>query len=597
MPSEWYRLGELLFSDSGEQAGSGCMFSGSALEVILQAISKAYQDHQIGAVRVNIHRGALERLEVPGSDGVLIIDIVEGKVGEVRVLFGQDKADSEVGDLSRKVPEVEIATMEGISFDHLFADAGKGEVPAKKEQRSLQRIRDYSAIQAGDLVRLDELEQYLAYLNRHPGRQVEAALAPRGQRGELSLDYLVYERKVPIFYGRISNTGTKQTSRCREQFGLIDYNLSGTDDILYLDYITGNFDSVHGVSVGYERSLDDIATRDATMTWQDRIDWTRVRTKVDGSWREYEATEVGLVDQRFSGESRSVGGELRWNFYQKGSLFVDFEVGLQFSRVKVDNELAGTEGKSDFLLPYLGIRAEQESEKGNMHASLRFEFNLPNAVRTDGEGSMRLDTLGRTDTDRRWHSWQFSWDGSIYLEPVLDGKWKQPNHHSTLAHELFSSVRGQLVPHNNRVPANYMQTAGGFATVRGYPESFTSGDNGFLGTAEYRYHVPRSFPVKREAGKLFGRTFRFQPTQELGYCDWDLIFRGFLDVGWITKNDRQSYEEDYTLIGCGTGVELSLGRNLKLRADWGWPLRTADNGEEKATKGSSRVHLSMTVIY
>ena len=573
----------------------GYFLHASAMKAILDAISRTYQKHKIAGVRVNITRSAIEHLQEQKNDGILTINILEGKVTQVRALpTGLKSQNKSISPLSAKGEGNESHGDQS----HSSKIGGSGD----DKDPLCERIRDLSAVQPGQLIRLDVLDRYIAYLNRHPGRQVDVALVPGPQEGELTLDYLLSEIKQPMFYSQISNTGTEQTSRCREQFGLIHHNLTRRDDTLYVDYITGNFDSVHGVSGGYEWPLgswvtgDDVSKRRDYHDWT-WGDWTRARAKLFGSWREYEAAEVGLARQTFRGESYSIGGELAWNFFQHRASFIDVVAGLQHSRVKVDNDLTGLEGKSSFLLPYFGLRAVQQTDKANVNASLIAEFNLPEAASTDDKGLLALDRLGRVNTDRKWLTWRYALNTSFFLEPILDKNWRVPEHHSTLAHELFTSVRGQITPHNRRVPANYMQTLGGFYTIRGYPESFSAGDSSFLGTVEYRFHLPRSLQPKGAPAKIFGKSFRLQPEYELGRPDWDLVFRSFFDFGHTHKNDKLNFERDLTLISSGLGVELSLRSNIKIRTDWGWPLKSAYNGEDHVSVGNSSVHMSLSVIF
>lgn len=528
------------------KSGPGWPISRSALEAILDAVSQAYQKKQIAAVRVEVSRGALEHLGQPDSDGVLVIRIVEGRIAQLRAL-----------------------------------PAGPG--PGDPNQDPLlQRIRRQSLLQPGDLVHLDRLRQYILRLNRHPGRQVNAALAPGPEAGDLTLDYLVSQRRRPLWYAQINNTGTPQTERCREQFGMVHYNLTGADDILQIDYTTGNFESVHGFSGSYERPLDAAG---------------RLRARLNAFWREYEATEVGLTDQRFQGRSYGVGGELNWNFFQRDSLFADAVAGVQHTRIRVDNDLIDQVGQSNFFVPYAGLRAEQRSEKASFSAALTAEFNAPGVLKTDQEGPDGLDRLGRLDTDRTWFSWRYSVSQALFLEPLLQPDWGQANPSSTLAHELFGSLRGQVTPYNRRSPANFMYTLGGFYTVRGYPEVFTAGDNVILGTVEYRYHWPRGLRPDPDPPEVFGRRFRFRPEYPLGRPDWDLILRGFVDAGRSTKNDSFAYERDMTLVGAGLGIETVWQNALRLRADWGWPLSSANNGEQKVDAGSCRMHVSLAIQF
>jgi hypothetical protein len=592
---------------SENRSVSGYSLHASAMQAILDAVSRTYQKHRIAGVRVNITRRAIDRLRGKNGDGVLTINILEGKVAQIRAQrAGAKSQDKAISPLSAKADgsRNESNHNNSKSSDPGFSkiNAGNSDRGGNDEDPLCKRIRNLSAVQPGELIRLDVLDRHIAYLNRHPGRQVHVALAPGPAEGELTLDYLVSEIRQPMLYAQASNTGTEQTSRSRQQFGLVHHNLTRRDDTLYVDYMTGNFDSVHGVSSGYEWPLGNSVRRDEDSkrvehddsTW---ADGTRVRAKVYGSWREYEAAEVGLPNQNFSGKYHSVGGELAWNIFQRHTLLVDVVAGLQYDRVNTKNELAATDGKSSFLLPHYGFRAEKQTERATFNGSLIAEFNLPGIADTDREGLMSLDRLGRVNTDRNWLTIRYMANSSFFLEPVLDRKWRKPGHASTLAHELFTSVRGQFTPRNHRVPANYMQTAGGFYTVRGYPESFTTGDSAFIGTVEYRFHWPRSLKPREESAKMFGKPFRLRPEYELARPDWDLVFRSFFDFGHTHKNDKLFFERNSTLISTGVGVELSLRNNMKLRTDWGWPLKSGYNGEDSVSVGSNRVHMSLSVIF
>jgi hypothetical protein len=115
-------------------------------------------------------------------------------------------------------------------------------------------------------------------------------------------------------YAQGSNTGTKQTSRWRERFGFVDNQLTGNDDILQMDYSTAGFETSHAFTGSYEGEV---------------LDLERLRWRVSGSYSQYLASDIGFADSSFTGNTATVGGELIWNFYQRGDLFVDAVVGLR----------------------------------------------------------------------------------------------------------------------------------------------------------------------------------------------------------------------------------------------------------------------------
>ena len=93
---------------------------------------------------------------------------------------------------------------------------------------------------------------------------------------------------------------------------------------------------------------------------------------------------------------------------------------------------------------------------------------------------------------------------------------------------------------------------------------------------------------------LFGKPFRFRPQVPYGRADWDLVLKGFLDVGRSENSGRLATEMNETLVGTGVGVELLYKRNFTLRVDWGVALSEIEN---EVSEGSNRFHISATILY
>ncbi|MCA9307371.1 MAG: hypothetical protein KDA16_12615, partial [Phycisphaerales bacterium] len=184
---------------------------------------------------------------------------------------------------------------------------------------------------------------------------------------------------------------------------------------------------------------------------------------------------------------------------------------------------------------------------------------------------------------------------SFYLEPLLNPSLDES---PGLAHEIALTAQAQIAFGNRLVP-NFQQTAGGLYTVRGYPEAVVAGDNAFIASAEYRYHLPRGLSSSVQPSEFFGNPFRFRPQYPYGPVDWDLIFKGFVDFGRVTHEDRQSFEEDATLVSVGIGAELALSRTLNVRVDWGVALHEIEDalGRTEVDEGDSEVHFVLTVIF
>ncbi|MFG0258298.1 MAG: ShlB/FhaC/HecB family hemolysin secretion/activation protein [Phycisphaerales bacterium JB043] len=450
-----------------------------------------------------------------------------------------------------------------------------------------QRIRDNSPVRAtaniseeneeGHTALLDrrKLDNYVYLMNRHPGRRVDVALVPEGSVfGGVSLDYLITENNPLMFYAQLANTGTDATSELQERFGLIHNQLTNNDDIFAIDYLTGNFDEVHALNASYDVRL---------------FDNDRIRGRVYGSLYEYTAAEFGQVPASFEGDGYSIGGEIRFVLHQDRDYFVDAFGGLRFDTANVDNQLTLTSGEGEFLIPSAGLRGELYRQQERLYWSVWAQGNVLDNDQSD------LVALGRTGSDEQWVSLHHNASYSFYLEPLLT---KSENEPTALAHEIALSTRGQWSG-DHRLPPNYLQVAGGLTTVRGYPQAVVSGDDAIVGTIEYRYHIPQGLAPDAQPGYLFGKPFRYAPQYVSGPTDWDLIFKTFLDVGYVDRSDATALETDNTLLGAGVGLDLEITRRVRGEVNFGWALHEVSDAANNilADDGDFEVQFIVTLIF
>ena len=422
------------------------------------------------------------------------------------------------------------------------------------------------------LLRRDRLDEYVLFLNRHPGRQVDVALSPGLTTGSAALYYNITESKPWSVFYQLSNTGTENTDEYRHRIGFLHNQLFGFDDILQIDYITAGFDESHAVIASYEAPLWD----------------PRVRGRVFGNWSQFEASDVGFAGEEFEGNGWSIGAELSYNIFQRRELFIDIYGGFRYQHVEIENRRTGIDGEADLFFPMIGARVERVTEASALTGSINLEFGL-------GEDDQTLTTLGRVrpDSDFPVLTWDVRF--SQYLEPLLFGDdWFDPStpETSTLAHEIYLRFSGQNSL-GSRLAPNFQAVSGGLYSVRGYDESVVASDNQYLFTGEYRFHLPRVLPFQPEPKTVFGRPFKVAPQGPFRRPDWDLILRGFADFGFTNNQSALSFEDSETLIGAGVGVELQIKRNLNVRLDWGFVLNEAGDNDS----GDNRLHFVMTLLY
>jgi hypothetical protein len=450
-----------------------------------------------------------------------------------------------------------------------------------------RRIKEASPIQPGDLLRKRELDEYVARLNRHPGRSVDTALSAAQEPGGVYLDYLVAESRPLRAYVQASNTGTDTTTEWRQRFGVVHTQLTNRDDLFRLDYISGNFDEVNAVFGSYEMPV-----------WK----WDWLRANVGGSWSQYDASDLAFPGSSFDGEQWDIGSQAIYTLFQKEKFFLDVFGGLRFRRVEVVNRLTPppSPGDASFFLPEVGLRAEREDEFSNFRAAVYSVFNVAAVADTSRSD---INSLGRTAVnDRNFEI--FYWDlfGSFFLEPLLNrAGYDDPSTplSSALAHEIQLRTRGQ---HSlgNRLTPQFEGVLGGLRTVRGHNQSISAGDTSVLARAEYRFHLPRVLPIRpvpEEVPVIGG--FRWARQQVYGLPDWDLILRAFFDYGRTITEGNVPGEFNDTLMAAGPGVELRILDHLILSFDYGVALKDVKRvgAPPVATAGSHEFHFSGSLIY
>lgn len=492
----------------------------------------------------------------------------------------QDIRPEGVTDLELILAVGRIQEVRTVASGNRIAEEGRINSPlhqAIREKSPLYGDAEVDGEQVkGSLLRRKALEDYFLYLSRHPGRDVETSVAASTEPGGISLDFLVLENKPLSIYTEFSNTGTQQEGYFRQRYGLFHSQLTGNDDTLSLEYLTSDFEKSNGVFAKYE----------APLPGNDRVRWS-----VAGDWNQFVADEFGILDEAFTGDSWSVTANMTANLHQDGAFFLDLVGGLRMQNISVNNNLLSYKASEDFLVPFIMFEADHRGDWSNFTGSLGVEFN------TTGHDEQQMSLLGRVDPAENWAKMNWSASYWTFLEPLLNpSAWNDPStpDSSTLAHELMFYCGGQWA-FNSRLLPQFQYVMGGMYSVRGYPQSVAAGDSGILAKAEYRYHLPRAFAVNPQPIELFGSDFRAAPQHVYGRPDWDLILCTFIDAGATMQSDRFFYESNDTLVGTGVGVEFLYRQNLRIRVDWGFPLRDLDSAGVKV--GDERLYVSGSIIF
>jgi hemolysin activation/secretion protein len=424
----------------------------------------------------------------------------------------------------------------------------------------------------------EAVNNYVDRLNRQPGRRVDVALSAADQPDQYTMDYLINENKPWYVYAQTSNTGTSITSTWRERFGFVDNELTNNDDILALDAVT-DFNHSTNVTGSYDFPI---------FAGDPNIGTDRLRVRVYGLWDQYTAADLGVVADTFNGNDYSGGAEVAWNVYQLHNMFLDVVGGARYQSSQVKSTFQQTNATANYAVPYAGARVQDYEPTFYYVGALNVLGGITST------GTTQLAQIGRANPDADFVILQPNVQGSFFLEPLIDNA-AFTEGRGMLANEIYLSFRGQWALNNRLIP-QFQQAAGGFYTVRGYPEAVTAGDTVLLGTAEYRFHLARALSVSPNPTNvnIFGEPFRLLPQQPYQRPDWDFIMRAFIDGGEVIQSRREPGEFDDTLVGAGLGAELQVRQNIDIRCDWGMALYSLSN---RVKSGSNRFVVLLTFLY
>ncbi len=420
----------------------------------------------------------------------------------------------------------------------------------------------------GSLFLKNKLENYLRALSLQPGRRVEASIESAGKPGEVVLDYLVNEEKPWQLFSQVTNTGTDTTGKWRIRLGFQDTELTNHDDILNVDAISTPDRKTYGTFLSYRIPL---------------LRPARLLARVYGSYGDYLANVVSLVGLRFAGRNWLGGVEFS-NYIPLGRGWeLNTLLGARYVHYDIQSEISGFtlgQGYSNFLIPYLSPIIKRDAGWWSLSGALRLDSAL-NSI-SNKDPNTGVTALGRIGADSKWTSLRWNVDGALYLDPLFEGGPARAKH---LANEIAFRMRGRYLLNGKRLVPQEEEPIGGYYTVRGYPDSVLAADEFVTGSVEYAFHLPRILKPG-EPGKLFGHPFKWRPPQRQQRADWDLIFRTFFDYGYrqvtpLPSTSGQAsnsgsqlalIDRNVSLAGAGVGVELVVGQNFSMRADYGMAL-------------------------
>lgn len=383
---------------------------------------------------------------------------------------------------------------------------GKVRVDEDKVLKEAVTRRTLAGLKPGTVIHSAELERAVRNLKDIPGIEVSASLVPGDNSGEsdLAISIAPKDRDMYILYSE--NYGSKAAGRYR--YGVLaDWrNISHRGDRLNVGGLISN-GKQHGYNIGYEMPTGHSATTVG-------LSYSRTDYELGSIW-----SQLGM-----EGKSDTV------SLYGKTPLCNQAKENLNlvysFNYRRLEDKMKGLElGNRHSYSTSVGVdgRYRQPNNLLQYNVSLQSgtltpDSTLANTLATDGgyKGSYIKGTLDVTDIQK------------------LTGPF-----------DVMVKVSGQKAASN--LDSSEHIYLGGARGIRAYPQGEASGDEGIMGTCEFRYHT-----------KLPG-----------------LTLSTYYDAGHV--REQKSARASTTLQGWGLGITYSKENDWFARVDYARRIGGDDN--------------------
>jgi hemolysin activation/secretion protein len=533
----------------------------------------------------------------------LKIQVVEGRIHDIRTSYEVQKR-----------PWKKYLPWETAGEGGKEGEAKEADEPLSHKWRK-GYIEKWAPIRPGDPIRKSDLESYVEFLERRPGRSV-AAVVQKAQGtgtarelaalngGDVDVELRVRDFDPLTFYIESSNTGTVSTIELRYRFGLVHNDLTGRGDILSLDVSPGAeldfLPANYSMFASYEAPL-----------WNPR--WTG-RTLV--AYSEFESEDLLGPNTAFVGKGLVLSGELKYKLWEANNWSLDIYDVLDYQRSEVETPFGFT---TILKLADIGVGTRLGRTKDckipltenvacgwKPSLDLKFAYNLTELLDLSTEDDFK-ESRARTEPGyyffRILANQRFTFDFADTGKPDEKEQEKKeeegPKGESPLAER--ERLRERLPPGKwlsidqqaglhyspDRLPSAKQMFIGGLNSVRGYPNSVLGGDRGFFLASELRVDVSRMLEGRSTSeSKQWWKNFGVELVPFL------------IDVGMVRTNAAASGEEESTWIaGTGGGGRLYYKDILSARFNGGIALMDTGDDEDATRSGNKEFHFDLALHF
>ena len=375
---------------------------------------------------------------------------------------------------------------------------------SKVKTAVLERL--VKGLKSGGMVEGKSLESALYNIIGLGGVKAGGLLQPGANKGESDLVIKVENGKAETYMLYVNNYGSHPAGRYRYGFTADWYELSGMGDHLGLNGMVSNA-SQKNFGIRY----DTVVGRSGT------------RLGVGISHGNYElGADFAAFGFKGTATTYSLYGLTPLFHTSKEALYLNYGYDYRDIEDKVDR--AGVKWKKHSHAVHVGLNGFKKQ------AETTFSYGV-----TGYGGTLKGDSV----TGR-------------------DGSFSKLTADATMVHKFAPQwdvlVRGSAQVSGSDLDSSEEMYLGGMNGVRAYPQGEGSGDKGFLGTVEVRYHIPRV---------------------------QGLTLSTYLDGGRVYSEDNPN-RRNTTLKGWGIGVAWVRPNDFYARFDYARRIGLGDNTSEYA---------------
>lgn len=474
-----------------------------------------------------------------------VVEVLEARLGRPLTLgelnqmvrdavVAYRKSDFPVVDVL--VPEQEISTgvlqlviIEGRLGDVIVEGTGNSEAKALASQ-----IRT----QPGEVIRESKLTEDLAWINKHPTRQVDLIFTPGGGYGETDVILRSEEYKALSAYMAYENSGTQVLGESRAIFGASWTGPIFFDPNAILSYqFTTNFDNSDANLFGHSGVFASY------LPWRHQITLLGAYTESSAAFNN------GNGAFSSNGTNKQASGRYGIALPTIAGIAHELEFGMDFKSSNSDlafNNLQVFDTTSEIVQYSLGYNIVARDRTGAWRVDTEFisspgdntNKNTDAIFMTQRPGALANYTYGRASIER---------------DQQLPEGWS-----------AFARLQAQAS--NRNLLASETLGAGGYDSVRGFEQRVIRGDSGVVGTAELR-------------------TPTFYPSTLAGYNNVEDGAFGllFYDAAALSQKDPLPFEQDLRAGSVGVGFRYQRENWFTLRVDYG--VQVTEDGFQDGQDG------------